>query len=538
MTFNFIGGAYQSPSLRANAQDAVNLYVEADESGSGKSKLQLVGTPGLVERVDLSPGPIRGIWIGEERMFVVSDFWLYEVHEDYSFTLRGNVETDGKPVQIFPNGNQIAIISNNKLWVDSGSGPVQATYAASTGTCTIFNILGEIHSRVTRVSGDPFYSEMAGRSILIGAATHVIDRVVSSDLLLLTVSVPNDLTPTAFSITGGLINASAGGFLDGYAVVSFPNSRNFAISGLYDFATWDPLDIAVKEGYPDPVRRPFALNEDMYIFGSQTTEVVTNTGNADFPLERRPGMVYNFGLVSRDAVDRLGDGLAFLGNGGDRGAPVAYYMAGYRRERISTHAIEKVWETYTTVADAQSYSYEEDGHQFWVLTFPTADATWCYDLKTKFWHRRASFASSILHRHRATFHGYVWGKHFVGDYETGKIYQQSLDYTTEAGVAILRQRTAPHISEENHWVFYKDFSLDIQTGEVSHPQFQLDWSNDGGVTWRQPRSMDGGPAGIFGWRVIARRLGRARDRVFRVTSLASMRHVWIEAYVDAQAGNG
>ena len=75
--------------------------------------------------------------------------------------------------------------------------------------------------------------------------------------------------------------------------------------------------------------------------------------------------------------------------------------------------------------DAEAYTYTEDGHYFWVISFPTADATWVYDVTTKLWHERAWLSGGTLHRHRSRGHAYVFGKHLVGDWETGTIAQRS-----------------------------------------------------------------------------------------------------------------
>jgi hypothetical protein len=48
------------------------------------------------------------------------------------------------------------------------------------------------------------------------------------------------------------------------------------------------------------------------------------------------------------------------------------------------------------------------------------------------------------------------------------------------------------------------------------PQIELTWSNDGGKTFSDPRFLDCGQGGETIKRVIARRLGSARDRVYQI----------------------
>jgi hypothetical protein len=83
----------------------------------------------------------------------------------------------------------------------------------------------------------------------------------------------------------------------------------------------------------------------------------------------------------------MGNGVAWIG-GDARGNPMAYYCEGYIPGRISTHAIEEQWGGYSTITDAVAYVESRDGHLFWVIHFPTGNATWVYDLVEKSWHER------------------------------------------------------------------------------------------------------------------------------------------------------
>jgi hypothetical protein len=67
---------------------------------------------------------------------------------------------------------------------------------------------------------------------------------------------------------------------------------------------------------------------------------------------------------------------------------VAFLATGYVPQRISTAAIEKAWGAYSTVWDAVAYSCIMDGHEFWAISFPTANATWVYDATLGEWHQR------------------------------------------------------------------------------------------------------------------------------------------------------
>jgi hypothetical protein len=205
-------------------------------------------------------------------------------------------------------------------------------------------------------------------------------------------------------------------------------------------------------------------------------------------------------------------------------------MNGYAPVRISTHAVEYDIQTYSTVSDAVAYSYQQNGHEFYVLSFPTADKTWCYDLATGYWHKRASRdAYNQFHRDRAQCGAFFQGLNIVGDFSRGLLYAASLstfyDYVDQNGIVgnyIPRIRRCRHLTEDLNRVFYHSLQLQFQPGVGNQvapgvdPQAMLRWSDDGGGTWSNQHWRSIGKVGKFKNRAIWRLHGQARDRIFEV----------------------
>ncbi len=76
MKFNFVGPTYVSESVNVDAQRTVNLYPEFVESGTGKAKVVLYGTPGLGLFTTLAQSPIRGMFATDTRLFVAAGISL------------------------------------------------------------------------------------------------------------------------------------------------------------------------------------------------------------------------------------------------------------------------------------------------------------------------------------------------------------------------------------------------------------------------------------------------------------------------------
>ena len=114
---------------------------------------------------------------------------------------------------------------------------------------------------------------------------------------------------------------------------------------------------------------------------------------------------------------------------------------------VSTPAISNAIAKYYVVSDAIGYTYQEDGHEFYVLNFPTADDTFVFDGMTQLWHKRLSYDpyAGVWHRHRSNCFLNFQNQRLVGDYQNGSIYQMTRTAYTDAGWPLVAWRRTPHI---------------------------------------------------------------------------------------------
>lgn len=309
---------------------------------------------------------------------------------------------------------------------------------------------------------------------------------------------------------------------DGYFIFVKPNSNQFYISGL-NGVTLDPLDISSSEGSPDNIIAQISDHRNVWLFNDQTTEIFYDSGNADFPFERMQGAYIETGIAAKYSAAKANGTVFWLGKDA-KGGGIVYMASGLQPVRISTHAIETDLKKYSTIADATAYCYQDGGHTFYVLNFPTASRTWVFDAMTKLWHERSWTLNGQMLRHRADNHAYAFGTHVVGDWENGKLYALESTAKSDDGDFIMRKRSSPHIAEDGALLFHEEFWLDIESGvgldgigQGTNPQIMMKMSNDGGHTWSNEKWTDLGKIGERKTRPIWRRLGQARDRVYEIT---------------------
>jgi hypothetical protein len=211
------------------------------------------------------------------------------------------------------------------------------------------------------------------------------------------------------------------GYLDSYFVFNEPNSQRVWVTSLLDGTAIDPLDFASAEGNPDNIVSLMVDHREVWLFGNNTVEVWYNAGLADFPLARIEGAFMETGCLAPYSVAKLDNSVFWLGSDA-RGNGIVYRNQGYNGQRISTHAVEWQIQQYGVLSDAIGYSYQQDGHSFYVLTFPTAQATWVFDVATGLWHERAYWDGVQYRRHRSNCQANFNGEVIVGDWENGNLY--------------------------------------------------------------------------------------------------------------------
>jgi hypothetical protein len=303
------------------------------------------------------------------------------------------------------------------------------------------------------------------------------------------------------------------------------------------------------------------------VFGNDSVEVWYNAGTLDFPLTRIQGAFNELGCLSAFSIAKLDNALFWLGQD-TRGYGIVYRANGYTGTRISTHAIEFAIQQYGDVSDAIAYTYQQEGHAFYVLTFPSANATWVFDVATNAWHERAGLENGEFVRHRSNCQMTFNSETIVGDFQNGNIYafdlnvfadngqpqkwlrswralpsstnnlkrtaQHSLQLDAETGVGLngidpldpLEYILATTSGDEIVTNDGEFIAISVETVEGANPQVMLRFSDDGGHTWSNEHWRTMGRIGAYGTRTIWRRLGmtlKLRDRVYEVSGTAPVK---------------
>lgn len=440
-------------------------------------------------------------------------------------------------LEVDPEGrNALVLRPGLKLFATVGNGPIRGAHKPVNYDAIV-------------VSGNQVYRVKSDKStVLLGTISSSSGPVSMADSgtdLVIVDGTSNgyliDLATYSFSsiTAAGFYGADNVHFADQRYIFNRPGTGQFYISKAYTLTTrvlaFDPLEFAFIQIAAENIVSHITDRSEIWLFGEQNVEVWANNGASFMPYERLQGGVMQIGCIASHSVARFDNTVVWLGQG-EKGSGIVWLGNNYSPLRISTHAMEAEFQTYSTLKDAQAYVYQQGGHEFYVLTFPTAGKTWVYDAATKAWNQRAYLSNGIQGRERANAYAYAYGLHLVGDYQNGNLYQLDLSTYSDNGDPIKWTRSC-HVLQgpDFDWQYFSELQIEMEAGvgleSGLDPQVSLSWSDDGGHTWSNEHFRSMGKMGKYLTRVRWLRLGRSRGRIFRLTGSDPVKTVIINASV-------
>lgn len=332
---------------------------------------------------------------------------------------------------------------------------------------------------------------------------------------------------------------SSVGFLtaiDNYFVVNELGSGRFFISALGDGSSWDALDFATAESNPDKLLCVKNALGQLWLFGSITTEIWTNTGASDFPFSRISGAVMEAGILAPHSAQDVENSIYWLGS--DKyGQGIVYRANGFVPQPVSTEPINVAIKRAANPELITSWVYQEDGHTYYALTGGGLETTLVYDISTQQWHERSYNNAGTPAQHLGQCTTFAFGKQLVGDRRNGKIYEMSLDELSDAGESIVSERIYTHLSDNNRRIRYNEMEISMEVGvgnsTVLNPVISMQLSKDGAKTWSNWFNTPIGAVGKYQTKVTFRRLGIAEQMTFKVRLSDQVKKVLIGAYLNA-----
>lgn len=471
-------GFYQSTSLPFSAQRCVN-WIPAVAEGASLNDRMLMQPLGIKQFADTQV--TKG---------------------------RGGDELNGVPFYI--NGNSLVSISS--FGVVTNHGVIPGTGRVSTATSTRHLVI-----------------------VIPGVTAFVFDNQTST---------LSEITDPDFIVSDTV------SFKDTFFVFTASDGSVFFHSELNDPLDINALDFGTSEINPDPIIASHVNHNELFVLNSETIELFQNIGGAGFVFQRIPGANIQKGCHARHSPIEFDNSFCFVGGGENELSAIWKVTNSSNAVKISTDAVDNKIQEFTRdeISNSFSMTYSERGQTLALFTFESEripSITFVYNATAsaltgiKVWFEFQSGGDDNSFQVAAIVAAF--GKLLVSDLNTGligELNKKTLDYY---GEPIFRKASSQPFNQDGLPIFAGEIEATLESGvgltsgQGSEPKIVMEFSDNGGRTFRNRVKRNIGKIGEYRHRMIWRKQGRipvSRTLTFTVTDRVDANFIKLAATAE------
>ncbi len=284
--------------------------------------------------------------------------------------------------------------------------------------------------------------------------------------------------------------------LDGYLIANEVGSGRAHFSSFDDFSDWNALDFITAESSSDDIAALAQAYREIIMVGRESVEFFYNDGQT--PFSRIQGSAQPFGIEAVHSLAQVGQSWMWLSN-----KRRLVTMQGRAVTAVSS-PYDRLIQEFAAVDDAVGFTVSVSGYPLYVLNFPTARTTLCFNFETATWHKWGYWESqqALYQRFRGQSYCFArgWNTHLVGDYQDGTIYSMDRTNFTDAGNPIRTLLRSGHLNHGVYWskrshVFRAWMMRGVANATCVNPQVMLRRRVDNKAAWGNERWKELGRTG-------------------------------------------
>ena len=478
-----LDGFYESETLSIKEQECVNWYRLVSLSSGDVSPISLRGSAGITQK--LTTGELKQANRGAHVKAGKAYFLNGEslVRVDISINELGETLFSGVTIGDIPGEDRVSFADNGKE--------------------LMILVPGGKGYIVDETSGTPFVEITDPSFTAHGAPQHVV-------------------------------------FNNSFFVVT-TDSKKFIRSDANNGKSWSALNVFSAESDPDIITAIHVSNNRVYIGGSETIEEFTFNGT----IYQRTGFFIDKGVSAPFAVQSTNSSFVWIGAGTNE-SPSIWMLSGNRPVKISTTAIDKELQGFSSQETSKSFTYAfaQNGAQFIGFSFPSV--TLEYNTVTGKWNERRSQVINSkglteVVRWRVNSVAFVSGLLLCGDSQDGRIGSIESGTYSEYGSEIIRSCVIQPLTNQGNSISIAEIEATMKSGvgtlDIPNPQIRMSTSITGnGFNNETSRGIGG--IGQFNRRTIWNRQGRfPREALIKFTMSDKVESEFIKLEARLKGGS-
>ena len=272
-----------------------------------------------------------------------------------------------------------------------------------------------------------------------------------------------------------------------------------------------------------------AFKNLLYIFGFDKTFIFYDNAQEFFPYSQDVNRAWEFGNYAQGSLAASIGKMAWLGSS-RQGNPTILASTGGNPKPISTMGIDSIIDGLLDQQDCDGFMFQEDGHEFYQITFNTDNLSLLFDFTTNKWSKLTSDNGIDANPILQTAYYKDKNKLLGIRRDTGEFTEVSLKIFTQAEKIVPRTIITNNYSNGERAYIIKEIDLEIEQGENQNTsKICLSISKDRGRTYPINQVVELQKIGNRQALLRFRRMGYARWWTFKFDFFSQDRFVILSA---------
>lgn len=266
----------------------------------------------------------------------------------------------------------------------------------------------------------------------------------------------------------------------------------------------------------DNITAMISVNSYLFVFGKKSCQMYTYSGDSTYPFNTTTANASKIGILSPDSLAAINDTIFWIGANTEGQFGIFNATQCSNVTRISNNNIERVISKMKKPEDATGFTWTENGHAFYAITFNTDDITLVYDMSTGLWHNRVSTDPNLNEDHKWRYsYSVLFDNKLIFGCDYNLVVQKTDKFTEHDDNRIIRLRRGGCTIDGYSPFIIDNISFIVNNGYCStinptiKPKLMFRYSNNGS-TFSNERIGYMGRQGQYGYYTEFPRLGMGR----------------------------